>query len=240
MPGPANTSVLTTPNAREIEAYTAIIPNGTVPASYPEPVAITIDGAITGAATAQAVTIDSASLPIAIQVGQFLTFRDAAGTYLLEVTTAVDSGAQTEITGIAIEDIPDNATASFPEKFYLPTQMDTSETTGTTTFATFDHGGTSETARGESSQTINSGAGDSYYNGGLRTLIYAQRNALDVMFAMVQPNPDSDAFDDAPVEWVVGKVTDVSSAGGVNDKRTRTVSIAVDGGIRYVRPVAAA
>lgn len=237
MPGPANTDVLSTPNAREIVSYAALIANGTIPTSYPAPVDLTIDGAITANASPQTITIDSATLPIAMQVGQFLTFRDSAGTYLAEVTTLAAAGTTTTFTAKALENIPDDAVASFPEKFYLATQMDTSETTGTTTFATFDHGGTSEVARSESSQTINSGAGDSYYNGGLRTLIYAQRNSQDVMFAMEQPNPDSDVFTtNPPIEWVVGKVTDVSAAGGVNDKRTRTVSIAVDGGIRYVDP----
>lgn len=241
MPGAVSTEVLATPNARESVAYCALVANGTAPASYPTPVDVEIatGSAVTGAATAQAITITSVSLPIAMQVGQYLTFRDAAGSYLFEVTTLAASGTTTEITGIAIEDIPAGATAQFPEKFYLATQLDTTETTGTTTFATFDHAGTSETARGESTQSISSGAGDSYYNGGLQTLVYAQRNSKDVFFGIELPNPDADAFSTPPIEWCVGKVTDVSAAGGVNDKRTRTVNIAVDGGFRSVRPVAA-
>ncbi|MEM9116947.1 MAG: hypothetical protein AAGD09_03585 [Cyanobacteria bacterium P01_F01_bin.56] len=237
MPGTPSGDVITTPNAREIIAYNALLANGTVPTSYPAAVDLTINGAITASGTAQTITIDSATLPIAMQPGQFLLFRDSAGSYLAAVTALQAAGATTTFTAIARENIPDTAVATFPARFYLATQMDTSETTGTTTFQTFDHGGTSETARGESSQSISSGAGDSYYNAGLRTLVYAQRNGIDVMFAMEQPNPDSNVFTTSPpIEWVVGKVTDVSAAGGVNDKRTRTVNVAVDGGIREVAP----
>jgi hypothetical protein len=239
MPGAALGSVLTTPNAREIVSHVALIVNGAVPSSYPAPVTLTVGGtAVTAGTSAATVTFASAVLPIAVQPGQFLAFRHSTGTFLAEVAALKAAGAQTTLSVIALEGIPSGAVAQFPDKFFLATTMDTSETTASTTFQTFDHGGTSENARGESSQSISTGAGDSYWNSGLRTLVYAQRNGIDVMFAMVQPALSG--FSSPPVEWVVGKVTDVSAGGGVNDKRTRTVSIAVDGGIRYVQPVAAA
>jgi hypothetical protein len=221
--------------------YVAIVPNDTTPGSMPAPVSITVNEVAgqPAAATAAAMTIDSATLPIAMQVGQRLVFKDATGSYLFEVTSVAPAGATTEITGIAREGVPDGATAQFPARFELALNIDTSETTGTTTFATFDHNGTSEVARGEGEQSITTGAGASYYNAGLETLIYAQRNGLDVVFVIETPNPDSDAFTTPPYEWGVGVVNDVSKSGGVNDKSTRTVGINVKGGLKSVAPVAA-
>jgi hypothetical protein len=239
MPGSPSTSVLATPDARQQEMYIALVANDTTPGSMPTPVDITAGAALSASATAASLTVDSVSLPIAMQVGQVLVFKDATGSYLFEVTTLADSGTTTSITGIAREGIPDNAAAKFPSRFELATTMDTSETTGTSTFATFDHDGVSEVARGEGSQSITTGAGASYYNAGLETLVYAQRNSIDVVWIIEQPNPDSDAFSTPPYEWGVGVVNDVSKGGGVNDKSTRSVGISVKGGMKTVKPVAA-
>lgn len=240
MPGAPSTAVLTTPDARQQEMYVALVANDTTPGTMPVPVTLTAGAALTAGATAAALTIESVSLPIAMQVGQVLVFKDATGSYLFEVTTLAASGTTTTITGIAREGIPDEADAQFPARFELATSMDTSETTATSTFQTFDHNGISEVARGEGSQSITTGAGASYYNAGLETLIYAQRNGQDVVFLIEQPNPDSDAFSSPPYEFGVGVVNDISKGGGVNDKSTRTVGISVKGGIRTVKPIKAA
>jgi len=243
MPGAASGTVLATPDARTREMYVAIVPNDTTPTALPEPVNIVCNEPTTGlpaSATAAAMDIDSVSLPISIQVGQRLEFKNASGTYLFEVTTVAPSGTTTTITGIAREGIPDNAVAKFPTRLGLVLNIDTSETTGTSTFSTFDHDGTSEVARGEGEQSITSAAGASYYNAGLETIIYAQRNGVDICWIIEQPNPDGDAFSKPPYEWGVGVVNDVSSSGGVNDKLQRSLGISVKGGIKYAAPVKAA
>jgi hypothetical protein len=239
MPGAPSTAVLTTPDARQQEMYVCLVANDTVPGTMPVPVEIEVGAVRAPGTTAAALTVESVALPIAIQPGQVLVFKDETGSYLYEVTTLTESGATTAITGIAREGIPDEAVAIFPSRFELATSLDTSETTATTTFQTFDHDGISEVARGEGSQSITTGAGASYYNAGLETLIFAQRNGQDVLFLIEQPNPDSDAFDSPPFEWGVGVVNDVSKSGGVNDKSTRSVGISIKGGIRSVKPVLA-
>jgi hypothetical protein len=171
-------------------------------------------------------------------VGQRLEFRHSTGTFLFEVAANVASGAQTVISGIAREGVPAGAVARFPSRLGLVLNIDTSETTGTSTFSTFDHDGTSEVARGEGEQSITSSAGASYYNAGLDTIIHAQRNGLDICWLIEQPNPDAAAFATPPYEWGVGVVNDVSSSGGVNDKLQRSLGVSVKGGIKYAPPVA--
>lgn len=238
MPGAAAGTVLATPDARQREMYVAIVPNDTTPTSAPKPVTITIGATPMAAGTTGAnVTVTSVVLPIALRVGQRLEFRHSTGTFLFEATADIAAGTRTEITGIAREGIPAGATAQFPSRLGLALNIDTSETTGTTTFSTFDHDGTSEVARGEGEQSISSAAGASYYNAGLDTIIYAQRNGLDVCWLVEQPNPDAGNFSEPPYEWGVGVVNDVSSSGGVNDKLQRSIGISVKGGIKYAAPV---
>jgi hypothetical protein len=240
MPGAALNTVLATPDARRQEMFIALVANDTTPVAVPAPVNLTVvTPAVAAGAAAQAVTLTSATLPIALQVGQRLVFKHSTGSFLFECTTLAALGATTEITGIAREGIPIGAVAQFPARFELALNIDTSETTGTSTFATFDHDGISEVARGEGEQSITTGAGNSYYNAGLDTLVYAQRNGLDIGFVIETPNPDSNAFAEPPYEWGVGVVNDVSKGGGVNDKSTRTVGISIKGGLKYVAPVAA-
>jgi hypothetical protein len=239
MPGSPSTSVLSTPDARDQEMYIALVANDTVPTTIPKPVNVTSAENQAASATAVALTIDSVVLPTPIRPGQFLVFKDATGSYLFQATVAA-SGTVTELTGIPLEGIPDNSVAQFPARFELALNIDTSETTGTSTFSTFDHNGVSEVARGEGEQSITTGAGASYYNAGLETLIYAQRNGIDVCFVIENPNPDSDSFSSPPYEWGVGVVNDVSKSGGVNDKSQRTVGISVKNGMKFAAPVKAA
>ena len=241
MPGAAAGRVLSTPDARQRKSYVALIANDTSPTAAPKPVTITIGAsAVAAGTTGAAVTVTSVTLPIDIRVGQRLEFEHATGRFLFEATENIGAGAQTELTGIAREGIPADATCVFPARVGLMLNVDTSETTGTTQFSTFDHQGTSEVARGESEQSITSSAGASYYNAGLETVIYAQRNGLDVSWIIEQPNPDASSFEEPPYEWGVGVVNDVSSSGGVNDKLQRSLGISVKGGIQYTPPVKAA
>lgn len=242
MPGAALGNVLATPDARQREMYVALVANDSKPTVVPTPVNIICaeTGGLAAGATAADMDVDSVTLPIALQIGQDLEFKDATGTYLFEVTAVIAAGARTTITGIAREGIPDNATAQFPSRVGLVLNINTSETTGTSTFSTFDHDGTSEVARGEGEQSISSSAGASYWNAGLNTLKYAQRNGVDVAWVIEQPNPDADAFSAPPYEWGVGVVNDVSSSGGVNDKLQNSIGISVKGGIEYTHPVKAA
>jgi len=173
-----------------------------------------------------------------MQIGQRLVFKHSTGSYLFECTALEAAGATTEITGIAREGIPLGAVARFPARLELALNIDTSETTGTSTFATFDHDGISEVARGEGEQSITSGAGDSYYNAGLSTMVFAQRNGRDIVSVIELPNPDANAFAEPPYEWGVCVVNDVSKGGGVNDKSTRTLGLSIKGGIKSVAPVA--
>ena len=241
MPGAPLGSVLITPEARARELYVALVPNGTTPAAFPEPVTITVGATALAAGTAPAaLTVTSVTLPISIQAGQVLGFKNATGgTFLFEVTEAAAAGATTELTGIAREGIPAAAEAFYPARFELATSLDTSETTGTSTFETFDHTAGAEVSRGELTNSISTGAGAAYYNAGLETLKVAQRGGRDIAWVIEQPNPDSDAFDEPPYEWGVGIISDLSSAGGVADKLTRTVGIAIQGGINEVKPVLA-
>lgn len=240
MPGAALGSVLSTPDARQREMFAALIANDTSPSALPLPVTITVGATPMAAGTSGAnVTVTSVTLPIAIQVGQVLEFEHSTGRFLFEATTAIAAGARTEITGIAREGLPAGATASFPARVGLVLNIDTSETTGTTTFSTFDHDGISEVSRGEGEQSITSAAGASYYNAGLATLKYAQRNGIDITWVVEQPNPDSDAFATPPYEYGVGVVNDVSSSGGVNDKLQNSIGISVKGGIKATAPVLA-
>jgi len=240
MPGPAAGLVLTTPDARQRELYAALIANDTVPSAMPAPVSITAGSAFSASATPGAVTVSSVVLPIDIRIGQVLEFKHSTGTFLFTATAATAAGTRTSITGQAIEGIPSGAVAQFPARVGLVLNIDTSETTGTTTFSTFDHDGNSEVARGEGEQSISSAAGASYYNAGLQTLKNAQRSGVDVVWIVEQPNPDGASFSAPPYEWGVGVVNDVSSSGGVNDKLQNSIGLSVKGGIKTVVPVRAA
>jgi hypothetical protein len=241
MPGSATGIVLSTPDARQRELYAALIANDTVPIAAPIPVNLTIGATAVAAGTATAsVTITSSgSINIPVRAGQPLEFRHSTGTFLFEVASSSATGSITTINGIAREGVPVGAVAQFPARVGLLLSIDTSETTGTSTFSTFDHDGNSEVARGEGEQSISGSAGASYFNAGLATLKAAQRAGTDVTWLVEQPNPDASAFSAPPYEWGVGVVNDVSSSGGVNDKLQNSIGISVKGGIKTVAPVLA-
>jgi hypothetical protein len=240
MPGAPSGSPLVAADSRNQELFVALIANATTPASAPQPVDIVLNEAsgVTASATAQAIAIDSATLPIPIQVGQWILFRDAAGSYPFKVTTLAAAGATTELTGIAYEDIPDNATAQFPTPAFLAQEFSTSDTTGTTSFSSFDHDGSSDTARGESEQSVSFSIGSQpLYNCGEETLLYAKNNEIDVVMLNYLPNPDANTYTtNGPIEWFTGLVTDLSRSGANNEKMIRSASIGVRGGFRFVDP----
>jgi hypothetical protein len=238
MPAAPLGSTISAAESRDQKLYVALIANGTVPSSVPTPVNLVIaSGAITGSATAQAITITSVSLPIGMRVGQELLFRDAAGSYKAVVTTAAGSGTTTSFTARALENIPLGATAQFPTPLFLAQEYSTSDTTATNSFSSFDHGGSSDSSRGESEQSVSFSMADSFYNSGARTLLYGKEFEQDVVLINIKPNPDANVFSTAPIEWLVGKVTDMSLAGANGDKQIYSASITVDGGFRRVNPV---
>ena len=238
MPAAPTGSTLAAAEARDQKLYVALIANGTVPSTVPEPVDMTIaSGGVTGSATAQSITIESATLPIPMRVGQELLFRNAAGSYKAVVTVTATAGAQTSFTARALENIPAGAVARFPTPLFLAQEYSTSDTTSTNTFSSFDHGGSSDSSRGESDQSVSFSVAETYYNSGARTLLYAKEKEQDVALINIQPNPDANAFSKAPIEWLVGKVTDMSRAGANGDKQIYSASIQVDGGFRRVEPV---
>ena len=239
MPGLAPEVALATPDVKDQEMYLFIVPNNTAPSTLTQPVTIIADGTtpITGSATAQTITVDSIALPQPVQVGQFLCFNSPAdGRYLFEVT-AVATGTVTELTGIAIEGIPDNATAEFPTRMQGQLSLETSETTGTNTFATWDHSG-ADVSRGDGSNSLTSSASDGYYNAGMQTLIYASRNGLDMGFVIEIPNEDATSFATPAYDYGVGIVTDTSRTDS-NGKMARSLGISIRGSITRTRPVAA-
>ena len=237
MPASPLGSTLSAAEARDQQLFVAIVPNGTVPAAPPDPVTLTIAAtAPTGSDTPQTITITSVTLPIGMRIGQELLFRDAAGSYKAVVTANVAAGATTTFTALALEDIPVDATAQFPTPLFLAQEYSTSDTTAINTFSSFDHGGTSDSSRGESDQSVSFSVAETFYNSGARTLLYAKENELDVTLYNRQPNPDAGAFSTAPVEWLVGKVTDMSRAGANGDKQIYSATIQVDGGFRRVDP----
>lgn len=236
MPGSASGTVLATPDADLRKGYCALVANDTVPSSYPTPVDLTIatGNAVTASTSAQTITIDSATLPIAMQVGQFLTFKDSAGSYLVEVTALLAAGAQTEITGISRENIPVGATAEFPCRLEVLTDLSSSETTATEEFDSYDHT-VSEVSRGALTQSYTGTLGGGYYNAGVQTSLYAQRNKKDMLLAVVKPNPDSDTFTtSAPIDWAVGVVNDMSESD--SGKLLNSFGFSVKGGIKTVAP----
>jgi hypothetical protein len=240
MPASPLGSTLAAAEARDQKLYVALIANATVPITVPKPVALTIaTTAVTGGTAPQSITITSATLPIPMQVGQELLFRHSTGSFKVKVTTLEPSGAQTNFSGIALEDIPIGAVAEFPTPLFLAQEYSTSDTTSTNTFSSFDHGGTSDSSRGESEQSVSFSMAETYYNSGARTLLYAKENEQDVTLINIQSNPDANAFSEPPIEWLVGKVTDMSRSGANGDKQTYSASITVDGGFRRVEPTPA-
>jgi len=240
MPASPVGSTIAASEARDQQLFVALIANGTVPSAAPAPVSLTIaTSAVTGSATAQEITITSATLPIAIQIGQELLFRHSTGSFKAVATAVVAAGARTALTVRALEDMPIGAVAQFPTPLFLAQEFSTSDTTAINTFSSFDHGGTSDSSRGESDQSVSFSVAESFYNSGARTLLYGKENEQDVVLYNRQANPDSDAFATAPVEWLVGKVTDMSRAGANGDKQIYSATIQVDGGFRRVDPVAA-
>lgn len=238
MPASPLGSTISASEARDQKLFAALIANGTVPSVPPAPVDLTVaTAAAASSATPQAITITSANLPIPMQVGQELLFRDAAGSYKAKVTTLAPAGATTTFTAIALEDIPIGAVAQFPTPLFLAQDYSTSDTTATTTFSSFDHGGTSDSSRGESDQSVSFSVAETFYNSGARTLLYGKENEQDVLLYNIQPNPDANAFSEAPVEWLVGKVTDMSRAGSNGEKQIYSATVQVDGGFRRVDPV---
>lgn len=239
MPASPIGSTIAAAEARDQRLYVALIANSTVPTTVPEPVNLTIaTSAVVGGTAGQEVTVTSVVLPIPMQVGQELLFRHSTGSFKAKVNLVEAAGTTTAINLIALEDIPIGAVAQFPTPLFLAQEYSTSDTTGTNTFSSFDHGGTSDSSRGESEQSVSFSMAESFYNSGARTLLYGKENEQDVVLLNYQPNPDSNAFSKAPIEWLVGKVTDMSRAGANGDKQIYSASITVDGGFRRVDPVA--
>lgn len=238
MPAAPLGSTIAAAEARDQKLYVALVANSTVPSSVPEPVNITIaTNAVNGGTSAQEVTVTSVSLPISMRVGQELLFRHATGSFKARCSMTEAAGTTTSINLVCLEDIPIGAVAQFPTPLFLAQEYSTSDTTGTTTFSSFDHGGSSDTSRGESEQSVSFTMAESFYNSGARTLLYAKEKEQDVVVLNYQPNPDANAFSKAPIEWLVGKVTDMSRSGANGDKQTYSASISVDGGFRRVDPV---
>lgn len=240
MPGTVS-GALSTNNARDQLMRIALIANGTTPTSRIVPVNIEIAAGspVTGSNSAQAITVESVTLPTAIEVGQFLLFGDgAAGRVLFEATTRIAAGTVTEITGIMAEDAAAGFTADFPILFNGVGEISLGETTALQTFAMFSHGGSSDVARGESTDTLSaSGAGVSYYAAALNTVVEAKRLGRDLYVEVEDTNPNPDVFiAHGPIEWSIGIVDDVSKSGADGDKLTRTVSMQLSGGIRRVNP----
>lgn len=240
MPGTV-AGALSTDNARDQKMRIALIANGTTPVGRIVPVDIEIatGSPVTGNNTAQTITVTSVTLPTAIEVGQFLLFGDGtAGRVLFEATERIPAGAVTEITGIMAEDAAAGFSADFPILLDGVGEISLGETTALSTFSMFSHGGSSDVARGESTDTLSSsGAGVSYYAAALKTVVEAKRLGRDLYVEVEGTNPNPDLFTThGPIDWSVGIVDDVSQAGADGDKLTRTVSMQLSGGIRRVNP----
>jgi hypothetical protein len=234
MPAVAIGKVLKTVDSREVKLYAALLANNTAPSSRVAPVNVTLGGAVTASDTATA-TITDITPGIAMQVGQPILFRDAAGSYIATVRTLFTTGTSLEI--IAKEDIPNGAVAVFPPEVDLVTGHSLDTQTSTNNVSTYQHTGQGEVSRGDTTRTVQFSALKSYYSAGQETALYAIENEQDLYMELHDPNPDSDTFTtNPPIRWFSGIASAAPETGNNGDKLSLDFTMGISGSVNKVDP----
>lgn len=213
MPGVSESvGPLLMPDANDCDAEIAILGDGVAPTDYVTPVTITGTGVTAAGATAS-MTITEVTPAIALEVGQVLFFDDGTDSYIAIVRTRYPAtGGGTTLELIVPEAIPDGATAQFPVRAKLLTDLSSALSVSTTTVSTFDHTSGGERSTGDSEENITATGFYSYYNDGAKTIDAAARAKQPVYVAIKEPNPSATAFSDGEKLWGSGVISSVSSS----------------------------
>lgn len=234
-------NTLFSPDARDSDSRLFLVSSNpsdaTIEALFKTPLNLVTSGAeVAGAAVEVGIT--SVAVTIPILAGTELLFTDAAGSYKAIVSTTVAvGGTVVAITCDLPEDIPSGATAQWPPKLNLLTDLSDTDTTSINSTSTFDHSGTAQTSRGDSEQSVSISGNSEFYNPGLGTLGYGKRNEIDVYLAIYDPNPDSSVFTtNPPIKYGRGKVGELSTSRANGSVITFSGSVTVGGGFKLVAP----
>lgn len=234
MPAVASGSVLKTVDSRETKFFGALVGNNTAPASRVTPVNFTTTAGAT-AGSAVSISVSSVTPAIPAQVGQYLLFRDNAGSYLARVSTAYTTG--TTLVADIDEDIPSGAVAVFPPEIDLVSGHSIPTQTSTNNVSTYQHTGIGEVSRGDTTRSFQFSALKSLYSAGQRTLAYAIQNEKDVYFEIHDPNPDADTFTtNTLIRWGTGILSDGSETGNNGDKLSLDFTLNISGALNEVDP----
>ena len=228
MPGVGTAGPLLMVDARESDIYGALVANNTSVPGRLEPITLTLTAAFTATTTATAATNTASAAPtIAIRAGTPLQFKDAAGSYIAIVGTDSATGAGIEIT--AAEDIPNGAIAEWPVRLDLVTDHTQGVQTTLNNVSTYDHIGSGESARADTTRTFSSTANVSPYSAGQRLLNRAANQELDIYLEVRDPNPDATVFATPPLSFGIARMSDASVSGTNGQKLSRTYSATYSG-----------
>ncbi|MEM9945391.1 MAG: hypothetical protein AAF810_04935 [Cyanobacteria bacterium P01_D01_bin.36] len=210
----ATVGPLLMPDANDCEAEVAILGEGVSVSDYVEPVTFTSDGVTAASATASMTLTAEQTPAIAVEVGQVLFFDDgSANSYIAVVRTRYPTtSGGTTLELITLEAIPDAATAQFPPKAKLLTDLSSALSVTTSSTSTFDHDAGGERATGDSEENITASGFYSYYNAGGKSIDTAARTKAPVYVAILEPNPDANAFASGEKLWGQGVISSANSS----------------------------
>lgn len=198
--------------SRETKFFAALVANNTGVTSRITPITLTLTAEFSATASATTATNTASGAPgRPILSGTPLLFVDSAGSYLARV--AADSSTGSGLSLTATETIPNGAAAVWPPEVDLVTDHTLGTQTTINNESTYQHKGSGQAARGDTSRTFNLTCRLSDYSAGQKLLTYSVDNEQDIYLEVQQPNPDSNAFSTPPIRFGVAKMSDGSQSG---------------------------
>ena len=229
MPGAGNNPLLMV-DSRETRIYAALVTNNTTVPGRLTPITLTLGAAFTATTTGTAATNTASATPdVSILAGTRLRFVDAAGSYIGVVTADSATGAGLVMT--ANEDIPNGAVATWPTEVDLITSHSQGVQTTLNNVSTYQHVGSGESARQDTTRTFNISANLSEYSAGQRNLRYAVNQEQDVYIEIQDPNPDATSFSTPPLSFGVARMSDGSKDGQNGNKLALTLNGTYSGAV---------
>ena len=236
MPGAGNNPLLM-PDSRETKIFAALVTNNTSVPGRIAPITLTLGAAFTATTTGTASTMTASAAPtVPIIAGTVLRFVDAAGSYMAIVTSDSNDGSNIELT--ANENIPNSAVANWPGEVDLITSHNLGVQTTLNNVSTYQHIGSGESSRQDTTRTFTIAANLSEYSSGQRILRYAVNAENDVYLEVQDPNPDAVTFNTPPLSFGVARMSDGSKDGQNGNKLALSLNGTFSGAVTELEAAA--
>ena len=236
MPG-ASANPLIMVDSRETRIFAALIANNTTVNARLAPIQLTLGAEFAATTTATAATNTASAAPgVPIVAGTRLRFVDNAGSYIAVVAADSTSGNNLELT--ANETIPSGAIAEWPTEVDLATSHSQPVQTTLNNVSTYQHVGSGESSRQDTSRTFSINANLSEYSAGQRNLRYAANAEQDVYIEIRDPNPDAVAFNTPPLSFGVARMSNASKDGQNGNKLALTFAGTYSGAVTELEAAA--